>query len=305
MAKKRVSASKISQRKAHNNFYKNNVPNPFKSFRVKNPISNLRWSTNAVFFGLLVILILIGALSGETYYSGNLITGSAISDITGAQTRTGIAPVVDMLKDLIRGIFGPDGIIAIIFINLTGTTTWLAAVAIFMILSGFFYLGLRKTLLHGEEHKKLATFIAIGLGLLSLGITISGQNVVAWFSNLFESAIVLLVIIVLGFMLWILTMKGMAHSSRVWGEAHAAAAERIMERRGQLSQREGKREEKTLRKQQREFNSLLAYKSANYRAAKTNAEKKKIDFEFRSDAAKLCPNLDQGWMNREWQKAIK
>ena len=68
MAKKSVNARRVSRSKAIN------VPNPFKRVSFKNPISNARWSGNAIFFGLLVILILLGALTGNTYVSDR-ITG--------------------------------------------------------------------------------------------------------------------------------------------------------------------------------------------------------------------------------------
>ncbi len=311
MAKKSVNARRNSLNKVKN------VSNPFKRVELKNPISNVRWSANAVFFGLLVILILLGALTGNTYFSGNRITGSAISDITGAQT--GITPVIDMLKDLVKGILGYEGIFAVIFTNLFSAGSWLPSVAVFMIMSGFFYFGLRKTLLHDDSHKKLATFMAIGLGLLSIGITINGQNLVRWFEGLIQSAIVFLTLIIIGFMIWILTLKGMSHSSSVLREAHSAAAERIQERRGQLSQREEKRSEKALRKQQQtlrnqqqQYNRILAEYRVKYRDAKISDERvsndrsreklAKVDREFRAAVADSCPDLDQGKIAREWEK---
>lgn len=295
MAKKRSSTKKISQRE---------VPNPFRKVGLKNPINNARWSANAVFFGLLVIIILLGVLTGNAYYSGNLVTGSVISDITGAQTKSGISPITDMLKTLIETFFGSDGIIATIFKLLFSTDNWLAAAAVLMIVSGLFYLALKKTFLHGDEHNKLAVILAIALGLLAIGITIKDNNLVETFKGLFEGAIGLVVIIGIGFVLWIFTLKAMTHGSRALGEAHVAASERIAARRGQLTQREAKKSEKYFRKQQLSLNRLLASYSASYKAARNNQERKKVDIEFRVAAANSCPDLDQGEIKKDWSKAI-
>ena len=261
-----------------------------------------------IFFGLLVILILLGALTGNTYVS-NRITGFAISDITGAQT--GITPVIDMLKDLINGLIGSDGVLAIIFTNLFSADSWLPSVAVVMIISGFFYFGLRKTLLHGDEHRKLATLIAIGLGLLSIGITIGETGLVEWFKGIIQSAIVFIVLIVIGFMMWILTMKAMAHGSKAWGEAHAAATERIQERRGQLSEREAKRQEKMSREQrqsiiqqEQRYKRLLAEYRVKYRGVMTSPDRRnRVDMEFRAKVANSCPDLDQREIARAWEGA--
>ena len=116
---------------------------PFGKLGIKNPISSDRWEINTIFFGLLIIVTLIGLLSGNAYYSEGSITGSVISDITGSAS--GITPITDMLKELISAIFSPDGILATIFQNLFSTTNWLAAIAVLMVMSGLFYLGLKNT----------------------------------------------------------------------------------------------------------------------------------------------------------------
>ncbi|MBI2105871.1 hypothetical protein HYT56_03475 [Candidatus Woesearchaeota archaeon] len=298
MAKKRASRNSQS------------VSNPFDKLGLKNPISSERWETNTIFFGLLVIVTLIGLLSGNAYYSENSITGSVISDITGAQTTSGITPITNMLKDLFSVIFNSDdGIIATIFKNLFSTNNWLAAIAVLMVISGFFYLALKKTFFHGDDHNKLAVMIALGMGLLAIGITINDNTLVSYFKELFSSAILLIVLIVIGFVLWIFTLKAMTHTSKALGERHSASAERMGARKGFLKARFEKKTEKLSREKEEKLAETLrklaekhAKEFRSREALGDEAGKQAACNEYETRAKKL--GFDKKDIEAAWQWAF-
>ena len=259
---------------------------------------------NYSYLGLLLGFVLLVAFMNEGSYTGNQITGSAIEDITGAQTRSGITPITNMLKDLIGAIFGPDGIIAIIFLNLTTGASWLPAVAVVMIISVMFYIVLRKSVLPGDQHKKAIFLLSLGLGLLSIGVTVDGLTLVDMFKELISGTVGLVVVLVLGFAFWIFALWGIRKTSKAWGKMHETSSERIGLRRNQLGQRADKWREKTDRAELVTLNKLVNKYSMQYRNATSPMFKAKAEKEFRAKAAKSCPNLNPQEILKAWNAAI-
>jgi len=249
---------------------------------------------------LLGFVLFVALMNIES--NGNQITGATIDDITGSQSA--VTPITNILKDIVGAIVGPDGILATVFVNLTTNASWLPAVAVVMMVSVMFYLILRKSIMRGDEHKKAVFLLSLALGLLSIGISIGGQTLVDWFKNLIEGTIIFTVVLVLAFAFWIFALWGIRGSSKAWGKMHESSVQRLGTRRAQLLERSGKSMDKTMRKEQKSLNKIVAKYATQYNNASSEIFKSKAEKEFRSKVAKSCPEIEPKIILQKWNAAL-